>query len=38
MTWGDDQRGGDSSAVQDELRNVQQINVLLLAFFATDPS
>ena len=25
MTWGDAKYGGDSSAVQDQLKNVQQI-------------
>ena len=25
VTWGDPRRGGDSSAVQEQLKNVQQI-------------
>eukprot|EP00434_Breviolum_minutum_P023230 symbB.v1.2.020488.t1/scaffold1730.1/size104407/1 len=34
VTWGDAARGGDSSAVQDQLRGVQQIQATLRAFAA----
>ena len=34
MTWGDAYRGGDSSAVRDQLRGVQQIQATDLAFAA----
>ena len=41
MTWGDADYGADSSAVQTQLKNVNQIqslSLLLLPFFAMDPS
>ena len=34
MTWGDEPRGGDSSAVQDQLKNVQSIQATPFAFAA----
>ena len=34
VTWGDAARGGDSSAVQEQLKNVQQIQASLGAFAA----
>ena len=34
VTWGDASFGGDSSAVQDQLRNVQQIQASVGAFAA----
>ena len=34
MTWGYADYGGDSSAVQDQLKNVQQIQATRLAFAA----
>ena len=34
VTWGDDRCGGDSSDVQDQLRNAQQIQVTSRAFAA----
>ena len=34
MTWGDDRHGGDSSAVRDQLKNVQQIQATAFAFAA----
>ena len=34
MTWGDKRLGGDSSAVQDRLQNVQQIQATKHAFAA----
>lgn len=34
VTWGDPDRGGDSSAVQDQLRNVQQVEATEQAFAA----
>eukprot|EP00439_Symbiodinium_sp_Y106_P085520 s55_g28.t2 len=34
VTWGDDHNGGDSSAVQDQLRNVRQIQASSTAFAA----
>ena len=34
MTWGDKRLGGDSSAVQDRLQNVQQIQATSHAFAA----
>ena len=45
LTWGDEASGGDSRAVQEKLKNVQQIQasynlvtMLLLPFLAMDPS
>ena len=35
MTWGDAHHGGDSSAVQDQLENVQQIQAPSCVFAAT---
>ena len=32
MTWGDTARGGDTAAVQDQLKNVQQIQGASKAF------
>ena len=32
VTWGDAEHGGDSSAVQDQLNNVQQIPASDMAF------
>ena len=41
VTWGDADSGGDSSAVQHQLSNVQQIQARmaarLLPFLATEP-
>ena len=34
MTWGAFDRGGDSSAVQDQLKNVQQVQATENAFVA----
>ena len=34
MTWGNAEYGGDSSAVQDQLKNVQQIQASSGAFAA----
>ena len=34
VTWGDPDSGGDSSAVQDQLRNVQQVQATDAAFAA----
>ena len=34
VTWGDQRFGGDSSAVQDQLRGVQQIQAAVFAFAA----
>ena len=34
VTWGDPEHGGDSSQVQDKLRNVQQIQATNGAFAA----
>ena len=34
MTWGDRRCGGDSSAVQDQLQNVRQIQACCRAFAA----
>ena len=34
MTWGDAEGGGDSSAVQDQLKNVQQVQASRGAFAA----
>ena len=34
VTWGSPLFGGDSSAVQDQLRNVQQVHATGLAFAA----
>ena len=34
VTWGDPDHGGDSSRVQDQLRNVQQISHTKCAFAA----
>ena len=34
VTWGDPHYGGDSSAVQDQLRNVEQIQASYAAFAA----
>ena len=34
VTWGDPDAGGDSSAVQEKLRNVQQVQATLRAFAA----
>ena len=34
VTWGDAELGGDSSAVQDQLKNVQQIQACGEAFAA----
>ena len=34
MTWGEAEYGGDSSAVQDQLMNVQQIQASNAAFAA----
>ena len=34
MTWGDAEHGGDSSAVQDQLKDVQQIQASDMAFAA----
>ena len=34
MTWGDSDCGGDSSAVQDQLKNVQQVQASSFAFAA----
>ena len=34
MTWGASHRGGDSSAVRDQLKNVQQIQATPSAFGA----
>ena len=34
VPWGDPGRGGDSSAVQDQLRNVQQVQATSFAFAA----
>ena len=34
MTWGDATFGGDSSAIQDQLSNVQQIQASFGAFLA----
>ena len=34
VTWGDEDFGGDSSAVQDQLRGVQQIQATHRAFAA----
>ena len=33
MTWGDAKYGGDSSAVQDQLKNVQQIQATTERFY-----
>ena len=41
MTWGHDDYGGDSSAVQEQLRNVKQIQATAsasLPFLVTDLS
>ena len=34
MTWGQSHHGGDSSQVQDKLRNVKQIHGTAIAFAA----
>ena len=34
MTWGDTGHGGDSSAVQGQLKNVQQVQASMYAFAA----
>ena len=34
VTWGDPDHGGDSSAVQDQLKNVQQVHAARFAFAA----
>ena len=34
VTWGDPLRGGDSTGVRDQLRNVQQIHATHYAFAA----
>ena len=34
VTWGDAQHGGDSSAVEDQLKNVQQIQASYGVFAA----
>ena len=34
MTWGDPEDGGDSSEVQDQLKNVQQVQATARAFAA----
>ena len=34
ITWGDNKTGGDSSAAQDQLKNVQQIQATSAAFAA----
>ena len=34
VTWGDPDRGGDSSSVQDQLKNVQQIQATSQGAFA----
>jgi len=34
VTWGDPQRGGDSSKVQEQLRNVRQVQGTDFAFAA----
>ena len=34
VTWGDSDCGGDSSAVQDQLKNVQQVQASNFAFAA----
>ena len=34
VSWGDPDRGGDSSAVQDQLKNAQQIQATGWAFAA----
>ena len=34
MTWGDPDRGGDSSEVKDQLKGVQQVHAAKFAFVA----
>ena len=34
MTWGSPSHGGDSSSVQDQLKNVEQVQAIWYAFAA----